>query len=260
MLTTRSAGVLAEVDPQRLVLFAGDRERGVVVDVPPDAADGHLPGSHGRIPPGRDVPQARTSVPSARAVQPDTRRRPDSMRRFMPESMPDGRSRGARSPRLRQVSGSCADASARAILLEPLERLSQHARVLPLDPVAEPLDRRPDLAQPQLGGDHRGPHGVSDRTVSDRPAQGFDGEEAALHDERLEAIRDRTAAGAHLLHRRDVSQPESLNAVASLVDAGKVRTTSAEVFAPIDAANLRKAHARGETGRTIGMVVLANWS
>ena len=45
-----------------------------------------------------------------------------------------------------------------------------------------------------------------------------------------------------------------------LVDAGQLRTTSAEVIGPINAANLRRAHAQIETGRTIGKVVLEAWS
>ncbi|MCH9648793.1 MAG: zinc-binding alcohol dehydrogenase family protein [Deltaproteobacteria bacterium] len=57
-----------------------------------------------------------------------------------------------------------------------------------------------------------------------------------------------------------IEQHNLLNAVAALVDAGTVRTTSAEVVRPINAANLRKAHAQIETGRTIGKVVLENWS
>jgi hypothetical protein len=41
VLATLSARVLAEVHPEGLVLFAGDREGGVVVDVPRDVADRH---------------------------------------------------------------------------------------------------------------------------------------------------------------------------------------------------------------------------
>jgi len=57
-----------------------------------------------------------------------------------------------------------------------------------------------------------------------------------------------------------IEQHKLLNEVARLVDAGTVRTTSAEVVGPIDAKNLRQAHAQIETGRTIGKVVLANWA
>ncbi len=57
-----------------------------------------------------------------------------------------------------------------------------------------------------------------------------------------------------------IEQHHLLNEVSRLVDAGEVRTTSAEVVGTIDAANLRKAHAQVETGRTIGKVVLENWS
>lgn len=54
-------------------------------------------------------------------------------------------------------------------------------------------------------------------------------------------------------------QSELLNETAALVDAGKIRTTLTETLSPINAANLRAAHARLESGRTIGKLVLAGW-
>jgi len=57
-----------------------------------------------------------------------------------------------------------------------------------------------------------------------------------------------------------IEQHRLLNEVSNLVDAGKVRTTSSDVVGPINAATLRKAHAQIETGRTIGKLVLENWS
>ena len=57
-----------------------------------------------------------------------------------------------------------------------------------------------------------------------------------------------------------IEQHNLLNEVALLVEAGKVRTTSAEVVGLINAENVRKAHAQIETGRTIGKVVLEGWS
>jgi len=57
-----------------------------------------------------------------------------------------------------------------------------------------------------------------------------------------------------------IEQHRLLNEVASLVDSGKVRTTSSEVIGSINAANLRKAHAQVETGRMIGKLVLEGWS
>lgn len=53
-----------------------------------------------------------------------------------------------------------------------------------------------------------------------------------------------------------VSQHELLDALASLVDSGEVRTTMTEDLGPINAANLRAAHAKVETGSMIGKVVL----
>lgn len=51
-----------------------------------------------------------------------------------------------------------------------------------------------------------------------------------------------------------------LNQIAALIDAGTLRTTHTETLSPIGAANLREAHARLESGRTIGKLVLAGWS
>lgn len=51
-------------------------------------------------------------------------------------------------------------------------------------------------------------------------------------------------------------QHEILNEVARLVDAGTIRTTLAETFGPINAANLRRAHAFIESGKARGKVVL----
>jgi len=51
-------------------------------------------------------------------------------------------------------------------------------------------------------------------------------------------------------------QAKLLDEVARLVDAGKIRTTATETLSPINAANLKKAHAMIESGKTRGKVVL----
>ena len=51
-------------------------------------------------------------------------------------------------------------------------------------------------------------------------------------------------------------QGKLLNEVAALVDAGRIRTTLAEVLRPINAANLKKAHAVLESGTAKGKIVL----
>jgi NADPH:quinone reductase len=53
-----------------------------------------------------------------------------------------------------------------------------------------------------------------------------------------------------------IGQHELLNAVADLVDAGRVRSTLTERMTGFDAATLRRAHAAVETGATIGKVVV----
>ena len=50
-----------------------------------------------------------------------------------------------------------------------------------------------------------------------------------------------------------------LSRVGSLVEAGELRSTLTEVLGPINAANLRQAHRRMESGSTIGKLVLAGW-
>lgn len=54
-------------------------------------------------------------------------------------------------------------------------------------------------------------------------------------------------------------QGELLAELAKLVDAGRVRTTLTENLGRIDAANLRRAHALIEGGKTRGKVVLAGF-
>lgn len=56
-----------------------------------------------------------------------------------------------------------------------------------------------------------------------------------------------------------IEQHRILARTASLVDAGALRTTLTETLAPIDAANLREAHRRLESGSTIGKLALAGW-
>lgn len=56
-----------------------------------------------------------------------------------------------------------------------------------------------------------------------------------------------------------VGQHYLLNEVAQLVDAGLIRTTLAERFGAINAANLKRAHALIETGKARGKIVLEGW-
>lgn len=53
-----------------------------------------------------------------------------------------------------------------------------------------------------------------------------------------------------------IEQHNLLNFVADEIDAGRLRTTLAEVLSPIDAATLREAHRRIETGTTRGKIVI----
>lgn len=54
-------------------------------------------------------------------------------------------------------------------------------------------------------------------------------------------------------------QGRILERVAALIDAGDLRGTRTETLTPINAANLREAHRRLESGKTIGKLALAGW-
>jgi NADPH2:quinone reductase len=54
-------------------------------------------------------------------------------------------------------------------------------------------------------------------------------------------------------------QHEILDRIADRVEQGKVHSTLTETLRPIDAANLREAHRRLESGTTIGKLVLTGW-
>lgn len=56
-----------------------------------------------------------------------------------------------------------------------------------------------------------------------------------------------------------IEQHRILNRVASLVDAGELRSTAHTLLGPINAANLREAHRRLEAGEVIGKLVLSGW-
>ncbi|PLK50659.1 zinc-binding alcohol dehydrogenase family protein [Uliginosibacterium sp. TH139] len=56
-----------------------------------------------------------------------------------------------------------------------------------------------------------------------------------------------------------VAQHQILDRLAALVDAGQIRSTLGEHFGPINAANLKRAHALLESGKARGKIVLEGW-
>jgi zinc-binding alcohol dehydrogenase family protein len=56
-----------------------------------------------------------------------------------------------------------------------------------------------------------------------------------------------------------IEQHKLLNQCADWLDSGKLRGTLKQTLTPINAANLRKAHAQLESGTTIGKLVLKGW-
>lgn len=56
-----------------------------------------------------------------------------------------------------------------------------------------------------------------------------------------------------------IEQHRILSRLGSLIDAGALRTTHTETLGAINAANLREAHRRLESGTTIGKLSLAGW-
>jgi zinc-binding alcohol dehydrogenase family protein len=59
--------------------------------------------------------------------------------------------------------------------------------------------------------------------------------------------------------RHMARQGQILDEVSELIDAGVLRTTFNQDFGPINAANLKRAHALLESGRSIGKAVLSNF-
>jgi NADPH:quinone reductase len=57
-----------------------------------------------------------------------------------------------------------------------------------------------------------------------------------------------------------VEQHRLLNQVADWLDAGRLRGTMREQLIPLNAANLRTAHAKLESGSMVGKLVLSGWS
>ena len=57
-----------------------------------------------------------------------------------------------------------------------------------------------------------------------------------------------------------IEQHRLLNDVAALLDAGTLKCTLRETLSPINAANLRAAHAKLESGTAIGKLVLRGWA
>jgi NADPH2:quinone reductase len=56
-----------------------------------------------------------------------------------------------------------------------------------------------------------------------------------------------------------IGQHNLLNDVADLIDKGVLRTTMDQAFGTINAANLKRAHALLESGKSRGKIVLEGW-
>lgn len=56
-----------------------------------------------------------------------------------------------------------------------------------------------------------------------------------------------------------IEQHRILNHIANLIDTQKIKTSLSKTLSPINAKNLRAAHAEIEAGKTIGKIVLTNW-
>jgi NADPH:quinone reductase len=56
-----------------------------------------------------------------------------------------------------------------------------------------------------------------------------------------------------------IEQHHLLDTVADLIDSKRIKTTITDLFTPINAENLRKAHKKLESGNTIGKIVLSGF-
>lgn len=91
-----------------------------------------------------------------------------------------------------------------------------------------------------------------DNTDSEMPMAGMKTKCASLHWEFMFARSMYTTPDM-------IKQHELLNFIAAGIDDGSIKTTVNEVISPINAANLKKAHALIEQGDAIGKIVLSEW-
>jgi len=91
-----------------------------------------------------------------------------------------------------------------------------------------------------------------DDTDLPMPMQGMKMKAASLHWEFMFARSMHDTADK-------IEQHNLLSYVAEEIDSGRIRTTLAENLSPINAHNMRKAHALVEQGHSIGKVVLSGW-
>jgi NADPH2:quinone reductase len=56
-----------------------------------------------------------------------------------------------------------------------------------------------------------------------------------------------------------IGQHHLLNDITDLIDKGVLRTTLDQTFGAINAANLKRAHALIESGKSRGKIVLEGW-
>ena len=56
-----------------------------------------------------------------------------------------------------------------------------------------------------------------------------------------------------------IEQHHLLITVANLIDNKRIKTTTTDLFTPINAENLRMAHKKLESGNTIGKIVLSGF-
>ena len=83
-------------------------------------------------------------------------------------------------------------------------------------------------------------------------------EETRLRPEFVDKVLDAVDAGDDETARRLV-EPLHPADVADLIDKGVLRTTLDQTFGTINAANLKRAHALLESGKSRGKIVLEGW-
>lgn len=79
---------------------------------------------------------------------------------------------------------------------------------------------------------------------------------SALHDKSATIVLELMFTRSMFQTADMIEQHHLLNRVAELIDAGIIQTTLTERLSPINAANLRQAHAQVEKGSMIGKIVL----
>ena len=148
----------------------------------------------------------------------------------------------------------CLDLGAHAVI-DHSRAMKEQIEKLKVPPVG--ARRKPHLHRPALQGDcrlHRAARQVRTdrRSARNSTSSAFKGKAVSVH---WESMFTRSSFQTPDM----IAQHHLLNDVADLLDKGVLRTTLDQTFGTINAANLKRAHALLESGKSRGKIVLEGW-